>query len=265
MLTSSVLLTPSVPTMLIDEQRGDFTEMIEALTQASERLGVEEPKAYVALSSRWISPGAFQADESRKHRSVIDLPGWGVEPRHDCPGHPTLARAIVDGAIARGLRASHGKRGMDTGVSIPMHFLDRTRRIPVVPVSMAEAPRETLREWGAALRHVLHAWPERVAFIVGGALSFSEHDFNLRREVPEAAELDERVLHALAHGRFSELDSLPERLTERARPDAGLRHLDVLRGFLLMDTPGVVIEHEVLPGIGTALVEFPLEPTGVGE
>ena len=84
-----------------------------------------------------------------------------------------------------------------------------------------------------------------------------------RREVPEAVELDERVLHALASGRFSELDSLPPELLERARPDADLRHLEVLRGFLLMDTPGVVIEHELLPGIGTALVEFPLENTGV--
>lgn len=265
MLTSSVLLAPSVPTMLIDEQRGDFTEMIEALTQASERLLVEAPEVFVALSSRWVSAGAFQADESRKHRSVIDLPGWGVEPRHDCNGNPALARAIVDGAVARGLRASHGKRGIDTGISIPLHFLDRSRKIPVVPVSMAEAPSESLREWGASLRHVLHAWPERVAFIVGGALSFSAHDFNLRREVPEAADLDERVLRSLAEGRFADLDSLPAHLLERARPDAGLRHLEVLRGFLLMDTPGVVIEHEVLPGIGTALVEFPLETTGVAE
>ena len=45
MLTSHALLLPSVPTMLIDEQRGDFTEMIEAVTAAGARLSAESPEA----------------------------------------------------------------------------------------------------------------------------------------------------------------------------------------------------------------------------
>ena len=105
MLTTRALLLPSVPTMLIDEQRGDFTEMIEAVTAAGDRLASESPDAIVALSARWASAGPFHADDARAHKSVIDLPGFGVEPRYDCPGHPGLAHAIVEDAQRAGLRA----------------------------------------------------------------------------------------------------------------------------------------------------------------
>jgi hypothetical protein len=45
-------------------------------------------------------------------------------------------------------------------------------------------------------------------------------------------------------------------MVERAQPEAGLRHLDVLRGFLSADVPGLVRCYEAAPGVGAALVEF---------
>ena len=261
MLTSRALLLPSVPTMLIDEQRGDFTEMIEAVTAAGERLAAEKPDVLVALSARWLSAGPFHADDARAHKSVIDLPGFGVEPRYDCPGLPELARALVNDAARAGVRAACAQRGIDTALTVPLHFLVRGRRVPVVPVSLAGAPRAMHRAWGESMRHTLVKRPERVAFVVGGALAFNLHAFNLRRDLDEARELDERVLQSLKEGRWSALAELEPPLLEKAQPEADLRHLEVLRGFLLGDLPGRVLEHETAPGLGTALVEFPLEPT----
>ena len=259
MLTSRALLLPSVPTMLIDEQRGDYTEMIEALTKAGESLAAEGPEVIVAVSSRWTSPGPFLADDAHEHKSVIDLPGFGVEPRYDCPGHPAVARAIVEVANKAGVRAANGRRGTDTGISIPLHFLVRAHDVPIVPLSLGEGTRDEHRAWGEAIRMALHAREERIAFVVGGALAFNQHAFNLRREVVEAIDLDEAVLAALRAGRWSALAELQPEWIEKAWPDAGLRHLEVLRGFLLGDLVGHVLEHERSPGIGTALVEFPLE------
>jgi aromatic ring-opening dioxygenase catalytic subunit (LigB family) len=162
------------------------------------------------------------------------------------------------------VRAACARHGLDSGVTVPLHFFARPRRVPVVPVSVAAGPPAEHRAWGAALRAALEARPERVAFVAGGALSFSLHDFNLKRDVPEAAELDARVLAALARGAWDELAALPARLLERARPDAGLRHLEVLRGFLGADARGETIAHETSPGVGTALVEFLLAPGGAG-
>ncbi len=262
MLTSSVLLAPSVPTMLIDEQRGDVTEMIEALEAAGRRMQADEPAVIVALSARWVASGAFHADDAQRHRSVIDVPGFGVEPRHDVNGHPVLARAIVERAVKNGLRATVARRGADTAISIPLHFLERTRSLPVVPLSIGEGTREEHRAWGAAIRQALNEWPERVAFMVGGALSWNLHAFNLRREVLECRELDEGALAAMSRPAWDELEEIVARLGEKARPEADLRHLEVLRGFLVLDSArGDVLEHETSPGIGTALVEFQLEHT----
>ncbi len=264
MLTSHALLLPSVPTMLIDEQRGDFTEMIEAVTAAGERLALEAPEAIVALSARWLANGPFHADDARSHKSVIDLPGFGVEPRYDCAGHPELARELVNAATRAGVRAKCARRGMDTGVSVPLHFLARERRLPVVPISLSDGTREEHRAWGESIRHTLHRRPERIVFVVGGAIAFNLHAFNLRRDLEESRELDERVLDAVRRGRWSELAELEPELLEKSQPEAALRHLEVLRGFLLGDLPGRVLERESSPGLGTALVEFALDPGSGG-
>jgi aromatic ring-opening dioxygenase catalytic subunit (LigB family) len=265
MLTSSAFLLPSVPTMLIDEQRGDVTEMIEALEAAGERVVAESPAAVVVVSPRWVSVGPFHADDSGRLRSVVDVPGFGVEPRYDCPGSPALARAIVDHAVRRGLRAATAHRGIDTAASVPLHFFTRGRLVPVVPVSITEGDAHDHRAWGEAIRFALEAWHERVVFVAAGALSWHLHAFNLRREVPECGELDARVLTALEHANWDELAGIVTRLGAKAHPEAGLRHLEVMRGFLGTGAPaGHVIEREQLPGIGTALVEFPLESDGGG-
>ena len=264
MLTTRALLLPSVPTMLIDEQRGDFTEMIEAVTAAGERLASEKPDVLVALSARWVSTGPFHADDARKHKSVIDLPGFGVQPRYDCDGHPALARALVEAATRAGVRAACARRGTDTALSVPLHFLARDRRLPVVPVSIADGSRAEHRAWGESLRKTLQARSERVAFVVGGALAFNLHAFNLRRDLDEARELDERVLGSLKLGHWNALAELDPALIEKAQPEAELRHLEVMRGFLLGDLRGRVLEHETSPGLGTALVEFQLDPNAIG-
>ncbi len=265
MLTTSTFLLPSVPTMLIDEQRGDVTEMIEALEDAGARVAAESPDAIVVLSPRWVSTGAFHADDGTRHRSVVDLPTFGVEPRYDCPGHPALARSIVEHAVKNGVRAATARHGVDSGASVPLHFFVRGRRTPVVPVSIGEGSREEHRAWGEAIRFALAAWSGRAAFVVGGALSWHLHAFNLRREVPECVALDERAIGAMRHGHWNELEAIAEQLGEKAHPEAALRHLEVLRGFLLLGTAtGTLIEREALPGIGTALVEFPLATPGGG-
>jgi len=257
-LTSRVLLVPHWPTMLVDEHRGHRTPMLSALAAQAAQLAAEAPAAIVVLSGRWDSEGPFRVDVGRRHRTLTDYTGLGVEIRYDCPGAPALARALVDAGMAAGVRVGPAERGVDSGVTVPLHFLLPRPRVPVVPLSTAPRTWAECRAWGAVVRRVLAARPERVTFVVGGALSGSLHDWSLRREVPQARELDERVLRALSSGAWDELAGIPPALSERAHPEAGLRHLEVLRGFLGADLSGQVICHESGPGIGGALVQFDL-------
>jgi len=256
MLTSRALLAPSLPTLLIDEQRGTPTEMLAAFAAQAAELDAESPEAFVVVSSRWISPGAFLVDDARQHRSLIDLPSFGVQPRYDCAGEPALAQAILEQARRAGLRASTAHRGVDTGTSVPLHLLARARRVPVVPASLSNGSGEDHRRWGACLRRVLSGWSTRVAFVVSGALTYNPHEFNLKRENPEVRELDQQVLEALQRGEWDRLAALENGRGARAQAEAGWRHLEVLRGFLAGDLSGRVCAYESLPGFGAALVKF---------
>ena len=255
MLTARVLLAPHVPTLLVDEHRGHGTEMLEAFGLAARGLAADAPEAVVVLSARWRAPGPFLADGMRRHATLTDYYGFGVEVRYDCQGEPALARALVETAQRAGVRAATAQRGVDSGVTVPMHFLAR-RRLPLVPVSLARATADGHRAWGAALRAGLEAWRGRVAFVVGGMLSHNEHAWNLRREVPAARAFDERVLEALAGGAWGEVARLGAQPDDKAQPEAGLMHLQVLRGLLGGDLPGQVLCYEPGPGMGAALVEF---------
>ncbi len=206
--------------------------MLEAYAAAARQLEAEQPTAIVALTARWEAPGPFLADAGRRHSTLTDYYGFGVEVRYDCHGAPALARAIVEAARAAGVRAATTTRGVDSGVSVPLHFLASRRLYPVVPVSLTRGTSTEHRAWGAALRRALDAWPERVAFVVGGMLSHNVHAWNLKRETPEAQSFDGRVIEVLKAGAWDELARLELRSRAKALPEANLMHLEVLRGLL---------------------------------
>ena len=234
--------------------------MLVALSEQSARLQAESPEVVVAVSASWESEGPFLVDAGRCHRTLTDYSGFGVEVRYDCAGHPALARALVAAGTAAGVRVAAATRGVDSGVTVPLHFLLPARALPVVPLSLADRTPEECRTWGAVLRRALAARPERIVLVVGGMLSYHEHAWKLGREIPSGRAFDERVLEAVGSGRWDAVRPAAAGEAGRARPQAGLRHLELLRGFLSYDAAGVVACYESGPGVGAALVEFPVDP-----
>src|SRR5262245_36922373 len=134
MLTPRALLLPTLPTLLVDEHRRHRTPMLLALAEQSARLQAEAPEIVVALSATWESEGPFLVDAGRCHRTLTDYSGFGVEVRYDCAGHPALARALVAAGTRAGARVAAVTRGVDSGVTVPLHFLLPARTLPVVPI-----------------------------------------------------------------------------------------------------------------------------------
>ncbi|HKQ58422.1 MAG TPA: hypothetical protein VJY35_11195 [Candidatus Eisenbacteria bacterium] len=257
-MTPRAVLAPTLPTLLVDEHRRHRTEMLVALEEQAKRLMEDAPAIVVALSARWEAEGPFLVDSGKRHRTLTDYAGFGVEVRYDCTGHPALARALVAAGARAGVRVEAAKRGVDSGVTVPLHFLLPSPSIPVVPISLADRTPDECRAWGAALRQVLAGRPERIALVVGGLLAYNEHAWRLGREVPEARAFDERILEALKAGAWDEVRRRAPG-DDRAQPHAALRHLEVLRGFLDRDATGTVGCYEASPGVGAALVEFTTE------
>jgi aromatic ring-opening dioxygenase catalytic subunit (LigB family) len=258
MLLPRALLVPHWPPLLEDELRRHRTPMLEALGREARRFAAERPEIAVVLSARWESNGPFHVGSGRLHRTLTDDPGFGVEFRYDCAGHPALARALVEAGTAAGVRVGPSERGVDGGVAVPMHFLAPSHGLRVVPLSAARRPAEECRRWGAAIRDVLERRPERIGLVVGGMLSHATHAWNFRRDVPQATQLDQAVLEALRAGDWEAIRPAADKWQSQAHPEAGLRHLEVLRGFLGADLAGEVLCYESGPGMGAALVAFPV-------
>ncbi len=264
MLIPEVYLVPHVPTLLVDEHRRHRTEMLAALEAAGAKLREQAPEAVAVVSTHWQPAGPFLVDRGQRHATITDYGGFGVEVRYDCPGHPGLARALVEAGQRAGLRVAAAERGVDHAVTVPMHFLFPRPATPVVPISMSVRPEAECRRWGAVLAETLRGRAQRVALLVSGAFAHDLHSWSLGREVPECVELDERLLDALKRGDWDAVDGVEPELRERAKPEAGLRHLALLRGFLGADVPGTLLAYERAPGVGAALMEFAL-PVGAGE
>src|SRR5438477_1798289 len=145
MLIPRALVVPTMPTLLMDEHRGHRTPMLEALAAQAERLQADAPDAVVALSPRWLSEGPFLVGANRRHHTLTDYVGLGVEVRYDCPGHPALARQLVTAGIAAGVRVAETRRGVDSGITVPLHFLLPASRLPVIPLSLADRPPDECR------------------------------------------------------------------------------------------------------------------------
>jgi aromatic ring-opening dioxygenase catalytic subunit (LigB family) len=259
MLIPRVLLAPHLPTLMVDEHRGHETPMLQALADEAARLAAEAPDAVVVLSARWDSEGPFLVDAGKRHRTLTDYTGFGVEVRYDCDGSPSLARALVERLTRGGARVGAAVRGVDSGVTVPLHFLLPRRTVPVVPISVARQSADACRAFGALLARALGEREERVLFVVGGLLSADMHAWNFHREVPEAVALDTHLLRVFDAGNWGALHEIAPEVMERGKPDAGLRHLDVLQGFLGADRAGQVHAYEASHGVGAVFASFALD------
>jgi aromatic ring-opening dioxygenase catalytic subunit (LigB family) len=260
MLTPHLYLVPHTLAPVLDQHRAHRTPMLVALEKAAASIAADRPEAFVVLSARWTTGGPFRVDRGKRHRTLTDYEGFGVELRYDCDGDPALALALVEQGLRAGCRVAAATRGADSGVTVPMHFLSPARSIPVVPLSLPSQSALACRAWGRAIRSCLEAWPRRVTFIAGGMLSFNEHAWNLKRDVPEALAFDQATLDALARGAWDEIGSAARGVLNKARPEAGLRHLDVLRGAAGESSRGTVLGYEGAYGEGAALLEFETVP-----
>jgi aromatic ring-opening dioxygenase catalytic subunit (LigB family) len=256
MLTPHLHLVPHTLAPVLDQHRGHRTPMLVALEKAAAAIAGEAPDAFVVLSARWSTGGPFRVDRGKRHRTLTDYEGLGVELRYDCDGDPALALALVEAGLRAGCRVAAATRGADSGVTVPMHFLSPSRSIPVVPLSLPAQSALACRAWGRAIRACLEAWPQRVTFIAGGMLSFNEHAWSLKRDVPEALAFDQATLDALTRGAWDDIGVAARGVINKARPDAGLRHLEVVRGVAGEHARGTVLGYEGAFGEGAALVTF---------
>jgi len=160
---------------------------LRATAEMRERLIAARPDVIVAFSNDHLlnwpinNTPEYTVGIGAEHVGPADwYDEWlGMPTKYRIPGHPDLARFIVNESVRRRLTLAY-LRAMefDDGISVPMHFLNPEGAIPLVPVTMnctvppVPTP-ERAYQVGTILRDVLKVYPgpERIAVIGTGGLS----------------------------------------------------------------------------------------------
>ena len=157
-----------------------------ALDEMRERLQAARPDVVVLFSNDHLlnwpinNTPEYTVGIGPQHVGPADwYDEWLALAKYRIPGHPALARYLVNEGARRGLAFAYLRdMQFDDGVSVPMHYLNPDGSIPLVPVTMnctlppIPTP-ERAYQVGTTLREMVGAYPgtERVAVLATGGLS----------------------------------------------------------------------------------------------
>jgi len=242
-LSTDVLgvIAPHPPIMVpeVGGTRAHVTaDSARAMRAAAEALSEFAPETVIVMSPHApVARDAFAVETSTRLSGDLSMFG-APEVRLDTPGDEALASAVLDaaneaGIPALGRDASNALRpgDLDHGVLVPMSFLDREGRYPLLVLSLSFLPLATHAAFGQAVRAAASAIGRRVAFVASGDCSH-----RLTREAPggfspRAAEFDAWLVERVAEGDLGGLVSADPVLQEEAG-ECGLRSFVTLGGFL---------------------------------
>ncbi len=166
--------------------RDQQTLALQAIGEMRERLAASRPDVVVVFSNdhplNWPMNNTpeYTVGIGAEHVGPADwYDEWLGLKKYRIPGHPALARFIVNEGARRRLAFAYLREmQFDDGVSVPMHYLNPSSAIPLVPVTMnCTVPPiptpERAYEVGTTLRDLLKSYPgsERIAVLATGGLS----------------------------------------------------------------------------------------------
>lgn len=219
----------------------DFRAVRDGLVEQGRDVADAQPDVIVITSCHLITTFPTVVDGTPRHRGVLtaqEAPELihGVE--YDFPGDYDLAAALIDRGRAAGLMctlANDVHYPLDYGTVMPLVcYLDRTQRIPVVPVSVCLSA--DLREsfaWGQHIARAVAAGGRRAAFVASGSVSHKLVRGPEKWPGPADQELDHRLARLLADGEYEKLWAWLPEYAETAEPEMGGRHLAMMLGALL--------------------------------
>jgi 3,4-dihydroxyphenylacetate 2,3-dioxygenase len=219
----------------------DFRAVREGLVAQGRHLAALQPEAIVVNSCHLIATFPTVVDGTPRHRGVLtaqEAPELihGVE--YDFPGDFELAAAMIERGQAAGhqcVLANDVHYPLDYGTVMPLVcYLDRSQRIPAVPVSVTLAnDLEECFRWGQHIVQAVRAAGRRAVFVASGSLSHKLVRGPERWPSLEDQELDHRFARMLVDGEYDKAWAWLPDYAETVQAEMGGRHLAMLLGALL--------------------------------
>lgn len=273
------IIAPHPPIMVPEVGGRDAAvtaDSAEAMALEARALEIFDPDVIVLMSPHApVARDVFVIDTGP--RAAGDLSRFGArEVRIEATGDPELAAAIIDEAAVDGITVVPRSLSpllepglLDHGALVPLSFLDRPGRYPLVEISLAFLPLPVHRDLGCAVRRAALRLGRRVAFVASGDCSHRLTPTAPAGYSPHGAEFDAALVRILSAGAYRELEAIDPDLIEAAG-ECGLRSFITLGGFLEGSvTHTRVLSYEGPWGVGylAALAAAPelLAALGTGE
>jgi aromatic ring-opening dioxygenase catalytic subunit (LigB family) len=159
---------------------------LEATAEMRRRLEAARPDTLVMFSNDHLlnwpinNIPEYTVGIAAEHIGPADwFDEWLGMEKYRVPGHPALARFLVNEAARRGLGLAYLREmQFDDGISVPTHYLNPDARFRLLPVTMnCTVPPiptpERAYHVGTVLREAIRAFPgaDRVAVVATGGLS----------------------------------------------------------------------------------------------
>jgi AmmeMemoRadiSam system protein A len=235
------IIAPHPPIMVpeVGGPRARVTaDSTEAMHDAARALDAYDPETIVLMSPHApLVRDSFVIDTSP--RVTGDLGQFGArDVQISAPGDPELAAAIVEEAERDGIPVVPRSGSplldaglLDHGALVPLSFLDRAGRYPLVEVSLSFLPLALHRALGRAIARAARRKGRRVAFVASGDCSH-----RLTRDAPagydrHGAGFDAQLVEILSANDYPALERIDPGLIEHAG-ECGLRSFITLGGFL---------------------------------
>ena len=253
------------PPIMVKEVGGARARATEnssaAMSEAARTLAAFDPDTIVIMSPH--SPAlsdAFAVDTAARYIGSLaqfGAPDLVLEYR----GDQELAERILECLDAAGLPAldraavpSLDSGSLDHGVLVPMSFLDRDARWPIVDLSLSLLPLDLHAEMGRQVTAAAESLGRRIAFVASGDCSHRLTKDAPAGYSPQAVDLDQRLVELIESSDFEGLATIDPDLIE-AGGECGLRSFIALGGAAA-PASARVLSYEGPWGVGylTALV-----------
>jgi 3,4-dihydroxyphenylacetate 2,3-dioxygenase len=219
----------------------DFQAVRDGLVEQGRDVAATYLDVILINSCHLVTTFPTVLDGTPRHRGVLtaqEAPELIHGVDYDFPGDYDLASVLADRGQSAGLPctlANDVHYPLDYGTVMPLVcYLDRSQRIPALPVSVClSADLNEAFAWGRLIAQATRDLGRRAAFVASGSLS---HKLVRGPEQwPAAAdqELDHRFAKLLADGEYDRLWAWLPDYTQAAQPEMGGRHLAMMLGAII--------------------------------
>jgi len=251
------------PPLLLPTIGGENSELLTKTAAAFDELEkefyVKAPETIIIVSPHApAGTNTFLLPHHPKLTATFESfgdPSTKLEFEHDL----ILGAAIKEaGQITHNIAFSPENK-LDYGSAVPLYFLTRHLKIPVVVIGYSDLDRQSYINLGRLLKKIALSSRERIAFIASADLSHrldknSPTDYNASGEL-----FDQEIINFVTKNQLKDLVTMDEKLIVNAG-ECGYRSLLILSGLLegsLYETK--ILSYEKPFGVGYLTANFSLK------